>query len=60
VASPGTKTKIRNLMSALFSHAIRHEWAATHNAGHDSQASHPAGIGTDRSHEADRVAFIPP
>lgn len=28
VASPGTKTKIRNLMSALFSHAIRHEWAA--------------------------------
>jgi integrase len=27
-ASPGTKTKIRNLMSALFSHAIRHEWAA--------------------------------
>ena len=29
VASPGTKTKIRNLMSALFSHAIRYEWAAT-------------------------------
>jgi integrase len=28
-ASPGTKTKIRNLMSALFSHAIRYEWAAT-------------------------------
>ena len=28
-ASPATKTKIRNLMSALFSHAIRHEWAAT-------------------------------
>ena len=27
VASPATKTKIRNLMSALFSHAIRHEWA---------------------------------
>jgi integrase len=27
-ASPGTKTKIRNLMSALFAHAIRHEWAA--------------------------------
>jgi integrase len=27
-ASPGTKTKIRNLMSTLFSHAIRHEWAA--------------------------------
>jgi integrase len=27
-ASPGTKTKIRNLMSALFSHAIRYEWAA--------------------------------
>ncbi len=26
--SPGTKTKIRNLMSALFSHAIRYEWAA--------------------------------
>ena len=24
---PGTKTKIRNLMSALFSHAIRHGWA---------------------------------
>jgi integrase len=29
VASPGTKTKIRNLISALFSHAIRYEWAAT-------------------------------
>jgi integrase len=28
-ASPGTKTKIRNLMSALFSRAIRYEWAAT-------------------------------
>jgi integrase len=27
-ASPGTKTKIRNLMSALFSHAIRNEWAS--------------------------------
>jgi integrase len=27
-ASPGTKTKIRNLMSAIFSHAIRYEWAA--------------------------------
>ncbi len=27
-ASPGTKTKIRNLISALFSHAIRYEWAA--------------------------------
>jgi integrase len=27
-ASPGTKTKIRNLTSALFSHAIRYEWAA--------------------------------
>ncbi len=27
-ASPGTKTKIRNLMSALFSHAIRHEWSS--------------------------------
>ena len=27
-ASPGTKTKIRNLMSTLFSHAIRYEWAA--------------------------------
>jgi integrase len=27
-ASPGTKTKIRNLMSALFAHAIRYEWAA--------------------------------
>jgi integrase len=27
-ASPATKAKIRNLMSALFSHAIRHEWAA--------------------------------
>ena len=27
-ASPGTRTKIRNLMSALFSHAIRFEWAA--------------------------------
>ena len=30
VASPATKTKIRNLMSAIFSHAIRHEWAS-HN-----------------------------
>jgi len=28
-ASPGTKTKIRNLMSALFSHAIRYGWAST-------------------------------
>jgi integrase len=28
-ASLGTKTKIRNLVSALFSHAIRYEWAAT-------------------------------
>jgi integrase len=27
-ASPGTKTKIRNLMSALFSHAIRFEWSS--------------------------------
>lgn len=27
-ASPGTKTKIRNLMSALYSHAIRHEWSS--------------------------------
>ena len=27
-ASPATKSKIRNLMSALFSHAIRHGWAA--------------------------------
>lgn len=27
-ASPGTKTKIRNLMSAMFSHAIRYEWAS--------------------------------
>jgi integrase len=27
-ASPGTRTKIRNLMSAIFSHAIRYEWAA--------------------------------
>ena len=27
-ASPATKAKIRNLMSALFSHAIRNEWAA--------------------------------
>jgi integrase len=27
-ASPGTQTKIRNLMSTLFSHAIRYEWAA--------------------------------
>jgi integrase len=27
-ASPATKTKIRNLMSAVFSHAIRQEWAA--------------------------------
>ena len=24
--SPGTRTKIRNIMSALFNHAIRHEW----------------------------------
>lgn len=28
LASPGTRTKIRNLMSAMFSHAIRYEWAA--------------------------------
>jgi integrase len=27
-ASPGTRTKIRNLLSAMFSHAIRYEWAA--------------------------------
>jgi hypothetical protein len=27
-ASPGTKTRIRNLMSALFADAIRYEWAA--------------------------------
>lgn len=27
-ASPGTKTKIRNLMSTLFSHAIRYEWSS--------------------------------
>src|ERR1035437_9649716 len=27
-ASPATKAKIRNIMSALFSHAIRHGWAA--------------------------------
>lgn len=26
--SPGTQTKIRHLFSALFSHAIRYEWAA--------------------------------
>ena len=24
--APGTKTKIRNIMSAIFSHGIRHEW----------------------------------
>ncbi len=24
--SPGTRTKIRNIMSALFNHAMRHEW----------------------------------
>jgi len=28
-AAPGTKTKIRNLMSALYAHAIRYEWAST-------------------------------
>jgi integrase len=28
-ASAGTKSKIRNLMSAMFSHAIRYEWAST-------------------------------
>jgi integrase len=28
-AAPGTRSKIRNLMSALFSHAIRHKWMAT-------------------------------
>jgi hypothetical protein len=27
-ASPATQTKIRNLMSAIFSHASRYEWAA--------------------------------
>jgi integrase len=27
-ASPGTRTKIRNLLSAVFTHAIRYEWAA--------------------------------
>lgn len=27
-AIPATQTKIRNLMSALFSHAVRYEWAA--------------------------------
>ena len=27
-ASPGTRTKIRNLLSAMFSHAIRYEWAS--------------------------------
>lgn len=27
-ASPGTQTKVRNLMSALFSHAIRYEWSS--------------------------------
>jgi integrase len=25
-AAPGTRSKIRNLMSAIFSHAIRHKW----------------------------------
>lgn len=28
--SPGTKTKIRNILSAVFTHGIRHEWF-THN-----------------------------
>jgi integrase len=28
-AAPGTRSKIRNLMSAIFSHAIRHKWMAT-------------------------------
>lgn len=28
LASPGTRTKIRNLLSVLFSHAIRYEWAS--------------------------------
>ena len=28
-ASPATKSKIRNIMSALFAHAIRHGWAIT-------------------------------
>ncbi len=27
-ASPGTRTKIRNLLSALYAHAIRYEWAS--------------------------------
>jgi hypothetical protein len=27
--APGTRAKIRNLMSALFNHAIRHEWTLT-------------------------------
>jgi integrase len=26
--SPGTRTKIRNIMSAVFTHGIRHEWIA--------------------------------
>lgn len=33
-ASPGTKTKIRNLLSTLFSHAIRYELAARNPTGH--------------------------
>jgi integrase len=28
-AAPGTRSKLRNLLSAVFSHAIRHNWAAT-------------------------------
>jgi integrase len=27
-AAPGTRSKIRNLLSAIFSHAIRHKWMA--------------------------------
>jgi integrase len=28
-AAPGTRSKIRNLLSAIFAHAIRHRWIAT-------------------------------
>jgi integrase len=27
--APGTRSKIRNMMSALFSHGIRHQWVIT-------------------------------
>jgi integrase len=37
--APGTKAKLRNIMSALFNHAIRHEWMDKNPISHVRQSA---------------------